>query len=302
MDPTTVWQALRTPDVTDGGHAIVRLMRVPRLAVALVAGAGLAVAGTLIQALTRNPLAEPGLLGINSGAAAAVALGLVAAPSAPPPVILALAFAGAAAAGVLVLFLGGALSARPDPVRLVLAGAAVTAVLGAFTSFLLINVPRVFDTFRYWDAGAVTPRDGALVGTAAVVVAVGVVAAFAVARAVNVLGLGDEMGAALGLSRGRTWLLAGATALLMAGTATALTGPIGLLGLMAPMFARWITGPDHRRILPLAVVLGMTILVVADVLGRVLAPPAEIQAAIVCALLGAPVFVALARRSTLVGL
>ena len=301
VSPATVVRALVDFDPTDPEQVAVRLLRVPRTLVGILAGVALGAAGSLIQAITRNPLAEPGLLGVNSGAAAVVATGILAFGEVSITGLLGLAFVGAAVAGVVVLLLGGAFRTTADPVRLVLAGAALSVVVGSFVIALLVSYPARFATFRNWDAGAVLPRPWELIGAATVLILIGVIAALAISRSLDALALGT-LGRALGASVRRTWIVAGSAIVVLCGTATALTGPIGFLGLIAPVLGRRLVGPSYAFLLPTSMIIGVDLLLAADILGRVVVGAGEVQAAIVLALIGGPVFVAVARRRRLVSL
>lgn len=296
IEPGVVWQALVAFDPQDDQHLTVRLLRVPRTLLVVTVGAALGVAGAVMQAMARNPLAEPGLLGVNAGAAAAVVAGLLVVGPVAVSGYIWFAFAGAAIAATLVYALGGALSHATNPVRLVLAGAALSVVLGAFTSGVVLNFPRVFETFRFWDAGSFQGRSWDVVPPVVAAVVAGLVLAVCLARPLNALALGPEFSRALGASPRRTWVLAGISVILLARAATAAAGPIAFIGLTAPLVTRALVGPDYRRVLPLSAAVAAIVLLAADIAGRVVVPPSELQAAIVSALIGAPVFIALVRR------
>ncbi|GAA4924057.1 FecCD family ABC transporter permease [Actinomycetospora succinea] len=281
--------------------AVVRDLRVPRGLLALAVGAALGLAGAVMQGLSRNPLADPGLLGVNAGASAAVvvAIGVFGIGSITGYVWFGLVGAGVAMFGVHALGATGRASGTPD--RLVLAGAAITAVLIALVNAALVLSPRTFDSFRFWNLGSLSGRRMDVLLAVGPFIAVGVLAAFAMARALDTLALGDRAGRALGLDVGRTRVAAGAVVTVLAGAATAAVGPIAFLGLAVPHVVRGLVGPAHRWLLPYTAVLGAIVLLVADVVGRVLVPPGEIQVGVTTAVLGAPVFVALCRRRRLVG-
>lgn len=300
----TAWRALTAFDPTEDGQLIVRTLRVPRTALAVVVGAALGVAGCLMQAVTRNPLAEPGLLGVNAGAAAAVVVGIAALDLRSPAATLPFALAGSAAAAAVVLALGGGTrgAGRGGPVRLVLAGAAVSVVLAAFTSTVTLNDPQVFDAFRFWVVGALQGRGTEVLVATAPLILAGLLLAQGLTGSLNALALGADAGSALGVSVRRTWLLAAVAVVLLAGGATAAAGPVAFIGLAAPHVARLLTGPDHRRLLPLSALIGADVLLGADVVGRVVAVPSEVQTGIVAAVVGAPVFIALVRRRRMVTL
>lgn len=297
-----VWQILRDHRGDPAEMTIVWDMRAVRTVVALIAGAALGIAGLLVQALTRNPIAEPGILGVNAGASATVAAAMVMLGALPSGMVLVVALVGALVSGLLVTSASGAWRGRHDPLRIVLVGAAWSAVVGSVTSFLLLNHPEVYADFRFWDAGGVVPRPWNLTIAVGIATVCAGVLGFALARSLDLLALGDDLGRALGASAGRVRLGAAAGALILCAAATALVGPISFLGLIAPYAARLVAGPRHRHLVVLSALFGAAVLLAADVLGRVVAPPLEVQAAIGCALFGAPLFIVLARRKSLVRL
>lgn len=293
----SVAAALVAYDRADDLHLIVREVRLPRMIVAVLAGAALGMAGAVMQALTRNPLAEPGLLGINGGAATAVVLGVSLFHLAHVSHYVLCAAVGAGLAGVAVFALGRAGETGINPVRLLLAGAGISVTLAAVTGLVVLNAPpAVFEGFRTWMAGSLE-RSGF---EAAVVLVVAVSAGLAVVLAhvdsLNALALGDDLGQALGADPRRVWLLSCLSVMILAGAATAAAGPIGFVGLIAPHLARAVAGPDQRRILAFSALFAAALLLGADMAGRVIAPPSEVPAGIVTALLGGPFFVAAVRR------
>jgi iron complex transport system permease protein len=290
-----VWELVVHPDGSDDS-VVVHDLRIPRTLLGLIVGAALGVAGALMQALTRNPLADPGLLGVNAGAAAAVVIAMALLGHAGLMTLVWFAFLGAGLASVVVYGLGASGRSGASPVRLALAGTAVTAALFALVHGLTLLEPRVFDQYRYWVVGSLSGHDAALNGQIAPFVAVGLLGAFLLARPLNALALGDEAGRALGAHLSRTRALGAGAVTLLCGAATAAIGPIVFVGLVVPHAARAITGPDQRWVLPYALVLAPILLLGADVIGRVVERPGEIQVAIVTAFLGAPVFIALVRR------
>jgi iron complex transport system permease protein len=291
----TVLHELLHYDGSDDG-VIIRSLRIPRTLLGLAVGVALGLAGALMQALTRNPLADPGLLGVNAGAAAAVvtAVGVLGITS--PSAYVWFALLGAAIASVLVYVLGSRGRSAATPVRLALAGTAVTAVLAAFISGVTLLDQQAFDQYRFWSVGALAGRDLSVLYDVAPFLAAGAVVALLLARPLNALALGDDTGRALGAHLGRTRLLGALAVTLLCGAATAAAGPIGFVGLTVPHVARAITGPDQRWVLPYSAVLAPILLLASDVLGRVIARPGEIEVGIVTAFVGAPVFIALVRR------
>ncbi|MFE6697603.1 FecCD family ABC transporter permease [Streptomyces sp. NPDC057718] len=295
VPPAEVLAALLDPDAP---HApIVREVRVPRTLLAVAAGAALGLAGAVMQGLTRNPLADPGLLGVNTGAACAVVAATVLLGTRSLHAVVWWALLGAALAVVVVYLLGGRGTGRGTPEGLVLAGVAVTAVLGAVVSGLGVLDADAYGTLRMWSVGTLSGRELPVLWEVLPFLLVGAVLALTVAPALNAFALGDEAARALGVAPGRVRLLGTLATVLLSGAATAAIGPVGFIGLVAPHCARLLAGPDHRRLMPYAVVAGAGLLLVADIVGRVIARPAEIQVGIVTAFVGAPVLIWLIGRN-----
>ncbi|QLY33178.1 iron chelate uptake ABC transporter family permease subunit [Nocardia huaxiensis] len=291
-----VWDALWGDDGS-ADALIVTGYRVPRTLLGLLAGVALGVAGCLMQGLTRNPLADPGLLGINAGAAFAITIAVAFLGVSEITSYVWFGFAGAAIASVVVYRLGTAGRQGADPIRLTLAGVAITAVLSGLTKGLILLNAKAFDEMRQWDAGALTGRGYDIIGGAAPFIAVGVVAAVVAARSLNAVALGEDLAHALGVHVGRTRLLTVTALTLLCGTATAAVGPITFVGLAVPHMARWIVGPDQRWIIAYSMLLAPILVLGADVLGRIVIRPDELAAGLVTAFLGAPVLIWLARRT-----
>lgn len=297
IDLAQVLDALRHYDRHNDLHLIVREMRVPRTLVAILAGLALGVAGAIMQAVTRNPLAEPGLLGINAGAALAVIFGAVAFQVVTPLAYVWFAFIGAGLAGIAVFIIGQAHSSGNNPVRLVLAGAGLSIMLTSITGIFILNAPtEVFDQFRHWASGSLERSGLEAAAVLAVAVSLGCAVALLIVSNLNILALGKDLGLALGASPRSTWLLACLAVMLLAGAATAGAGPIAFVGLVAPHIARLLVGPDYRWILPYSGLYAAILLLGADVLGRLVVVPSEIAAGIVALLLGGPFFIAVVRK------
>ncbi|WP_189056752.1 FecCD family ABC transporter permease [Longimycelium tulufanense] len=295
------WTVLWHPD---GSHdaVIIHDYRIPRTLLGLLVGVSLGLSGALMQALTRNPLADPGLLGVNLGASTGVVVAIAFLGVGTILGYVWFAFAGAAVASLVVYLLGSSGRGMATPERLVLAGAALTAVLYAFNTAVLLVNPGAFNEFRFWTVGALAGRYLNVVLAILPFVLVGAVIAVALARPLNVLAMGDQVGRALGARVGRTRALGAVAVMMLCGAATAACGPIGFIGLAVPHVARFVVGPDQRWVLPYSMVLAPILLLGADILGRVLGAPGEVQVGIVTAFLGAPVFIALCRRRKLVAL
>ena len=283
----------------DSGHpdrAIVEA-RFDRTLLGLAVGAALGLAGALMQGLTRNPLADPGILGVNAGATFAMvdrddgvrhrALGQ----------FLPLAFVGAAAAAVLVHAIASVGRDGATPMKLAITGAALSAGLASWTTGLLLADRKTMESFRFWQVGTIGGRglDVLLVGLPFLVV--GALLALAGARLLNTLALGEDLARGLGRHTTRDRLVIALAIVLLAGTATALAGPIAFVGLVVPHVVRALVGPDHTRVLPFSMLAGAALVVVADTVGRVVLPPSEVQVGIMAAAVGVPVFIALIRRT-----
>lgn len=273
---------------------VIHDVRYPRTLLGLLVGAALGLAGTVMQALTRNPLADPGVLGINAGASAAVVTAISFFGVTSLAGYVWWAFAGAAVVSVAVYVLGGTRSATP--VRLALAGTALSAVLVGYINAVNLLDTAALDKMRFWTVGSLAAATMPTVTRIAPFLAVGALLALLLARPLNALALGDDQARALGTRLTRTRVLAMVTVTLLCGGATAACGPIVYVGLMVPHAVRALTGPDMRWILPYSTVLSPVLLVGADVLGRVVARPGELQVGIVTALVGGPVFIFLVRR------
>ncbi|MCX4773475.1 iron ABC transporter permease [Streptomyces sp. NBC_01285] len=273
---------------------LVRQVRIPRTVLGLIVGSALGLAGAVMQALTRNPLAEPGLLGVNAGASAAVvsAISFFGVTSLTGYVWF--AFAGAAIVSVAVYLLGGSRSATP--VRLALAGTAVSAALYGYVNAVQLLDSAALDRLRFWTVGSLASANTETVGKVWPFIAIGVVLTLLIARPLNALEMGDDTARALGAHLTRTRVIAMLAVTLLCGAATAACGPIVFIGLMIPHLVRVITGPDMRWILPYAAVLSPVLLLGADVVARIIARPSELQVGIVTALIGGPVFIHLVRR------
>ncbi|WP_285656039.1 iron ABC transporter permease [Actinomycetospora sp. NBRC 106375] len=296
--PTTldeVWRALVAPTGSPA-DIVVRDLRVPRTLLGVMVGAALGVAGTLMQGHTRNPLADPSLLGISGGAAFCVVLATTVLGVSDVYGYIWFAFAGAALAAMIVFSLGAASRGGPTPVTLALAGLAVSELLLAITSGLVLGDGPSLDAYRFWSAGALDDRGADLILQVLPFVLVGLALAAANARALDVLALGEDSARGLGQNVTRARVVGLLAVTLLAGAAVAVSGPIGFVGLIAPHIVRSLVGPSHGRLLPLAALVGAVLVVAADVVGRVVVRPGELAVGIVLGIVGAPFFIALVRR------
>jgi iron complex transport system permease protein len=297
----TVWQALTAFDPANGDHAVVHA-RIPRTALGLLAGGALGLAGAAMQGVARNPLADPGIMGVNAGAALAVVTGIYLFGVGSLSGYVWFAFLGAAAAAVVVYFIASLGRDGATPVKLALAGAALNAGLYSLMNVILVSSQDTLDRFRFWQVGGIAGRDWSVLLAGLPFLAAGAAIVLLTGRVLNSLALGDDIARGLGQHVG---LVRGLTALgivLLCGAATALAGPIAFVGLVVPHAVRFLTGPDYRWILPFSLVLAPALLLGADIIGRVVLLPGEVPAGIMTALVGAPVFVWLIRRGKGAGL
>ena len=290
----------RTGSGTD--EAIVWGSRVPRTLIGAAVGAALGIAGLLMQGHTRNPLADPGLFGVSSGAGLAVVLGVYVFGVSSTGATVWFALAGALVASVVVFSVTIAGSGTASPVPLALAGAAVSALLGALTSFVVLTDQESLDAYRLWVVGSLAARQLDVLGAVWPFLLTGLVLALLNVRALDALGLGSELAKGLGenVLVARLVGLGGIT--LLAAGATAAAGPIGFVGLTVPHIARAVVGTGHRWTVPVSALLGAALVLAADVVGRLVGGFSEIEVGIVLAVIGGPVFVAVARRRSLVSL
>lgn len=284
------------PDPLSISHVLVTTTRLSRTLMAMAVGASLAVAGALMQALTRNPLASPGLFGINAGATFFIILGSSLFSLASPDAWLWCAFFGAAVAGSLVWLIGNMGQGSLSPLRIVLAGAAMAALFSAFSQALLVVNQDGLDTVLFWLAGSLTERSLSVAAPLLLCGVLGLFGAMLLAGQVNVLNAGEEIATGLGQRTGMIRLLMAMLVVCLAGSAVALAGSIGFIGLLVPHMVRKGLSIDHRWLLPGCALLGAIILLLADTLSRVLILPQEVPVGVMTALFGAPFFILLARR------
>ncbi|MCX6397369.1 MAG: iron ABC transporter permease [Propionibacteriales bacterium] len=294
----TVWRVLGENDGSDAA-IIVHELRLPRTVLGVLVGLALGMAGSLMQGHTRNPLADPALLGITAGASVAVVAAIKFLSVTSPIGYVWFAMAGSVVAAVTVYLIGSGVSRTPSPLSLVLAGTAVTALLVSLTTSLLVNDLTTINAYRFWIVGSLAGRGMDVATQLAPFLIAGVVVALAHSPALNLLSLGDDIARGLGQNLGRARAVGLLATTLLAGAATAACGPIAFVGLVVPHVARAWTGPDYRFLMPYAGLLGAILLLVSDIVGRVVVRPGELQVGIVLALIGGPFFIALVRRRRL---
>ncbi|HGN1705017.1 TPA: FecCD family ABC transporter permease [Providencia rettgeri] len=293
---STTWQAFVAYDSTNSEHLLVRYLRFPRTLLAIVIGVALGAAGALMQAITRNPLADPGLLGINAGAMVAIVLVIACMGVTDITVYMWFGLLGAGLAGLCVYLLAG-LQHGLNPIRMVLSGVALSIVLLAITHMVTVNSDeKVFDQFRHWVVGSLQGRSFDVLFPITSLVLIGCIIATFLSRALDIVVLGNDLSHALGANQSKIWLLAAGAIVLLAGSSTAAVGPISFLGLTAPHFARYLVGAGYRRILPMSMLIGATFMLVADCIGRIIGTPGEISVGIMLSLIGGPFFIYLVRH------
>ncbi|MET9471980.1 iron chelate uptake ABC transporter family permease subunit [Streptomyces sp. NPDC002922] len=299
-----VWDTLAGHAPSTRIENVIWSVRVPRTVLGLAAGAALGLSGALMQALTRNPLADPGVLGVSAGAAFAIVFSVGVLGLGSVYGYIWFAFAGAMAASIFVYLLGGLGRSGTTPVKLALAGVAVTSLLFSLTSAIALTDPDALNRYRFWSAGSLADQGNEVLVRVLPFLAVGAVLALACAPALNSLALGDDVAASLGVQLGLTRIQGVLAVTLLTGGAVAVIGPVVFVGLVVPHIARVLAqyagvGPDHRWLLPLSAVLAPCLLLAADIAGRLLARPTEIPAGILVAFIGGPFFIAMVRRRRL---
>ncbi|MFI9236047.1 iron ABC transporter permease [Streptomyces cinnamoneus] len=293
--PSQVLDAL-LHDGTDKATVIVRSMRLPRTLIGVMVGAALAMAGTVMQGITRNPIADPGILGISQGASLGVVLAIAVADLHTLSGYVWFAFVGAAVAGVGVYAIASRGRGGASPLKLALAGAAINALLVSVISGVLTTKASALDEFRFWQVGSIAGRDADIVGQIWPFLLVGAVMVLSVARGLDALALGDDVAKGLGQNVALVRIVGGLGATVLTGVGVAAAGPIVFLGLAVPHIARAIVGNDHRWVLPMAALVGPVMLLGADVAGRVIYDGSEVPSGVMTALIGLPFLVTLVRR------
>lgn len=295
FSPLTVYQAFTAFDGSTA-HLIIRTIRLPRSLICLVLGSALAVAGGLIQGITRNPLASPGILGINSGAALAVVLTTIYRKESGLNLLAISALCGATLAVLTVYWFAGLGRGGVSSLNLILAGAAVTAFTSSLTSGLLILNQRSLEEIRFWLAGSLAGRNLDLLGLVLPYLLIGLCLGLILSKQVTLLSLGDEIALSLGQNTILIKLLVALAIILLAGGSVAMAGPLGFIGLIVPHLVRLLVGNDYGWILPWCMVVGSTLLLLADTLARLLIPPQEVPVGLILPILGTPLFIYLVRQ------
>ncbi|MFJ8694022.1 FecCD family ABC transporter permease [Streptomyces roseolilacinus] len=294
--PSVVFDALLHGAGRSGEGDVVLELRLPRTLIAILVGAALAVAGTALQGVTRNPIADPGILGISQGASVGVVLAIAFAGVHTLSGYVWFAFAGATAASVAVYAIASSGRGGATPVKLALGGAAINALLLSLTTGVLTTKAAALDEFRFWQAGSVAGRDAVVVAQTWPFLLVGLALVVAAARGLDALALGEDVAKGLGQRVALVRVAAGTGATVLTGAAVAAAGPIAFVGLAVPHIVRALVGADHRWVLPVAALVGPVMLLAADITGRIVFPPGEVPAGVMTALIGVPFLVALVRR------
>lgn len=294
ITPTEIYRALVNPDGSTE-HLIIRTVRLPRSITALLVGSSVAVAGAIMQGLTRNPLADPGILGINAGAALAVVGSVFLLDAASLSAYAGSALVGATISAIAVYGLGSLGRGGLTPLNLTIAGAALTALISSLTTAILILSQRTLDEIRFWLAGSVAGRDLELVVQVLPYLSVGLLLGLALGKQLTTLSLGDSVAKGLGQNTAWVKVLAAISVVLLAGGSVAIAGPIGFVGLIVPHFVKFWAGADYRWILPYSALLGAIVILIADIVARLVIQPQELPVGLIMPLIGAPFFIYLIR-------
>jgi iron complex transport system permease protein len=296
---STIWKAFADYDPSVASETVIRELRVPRTLIGIFAGAALGLSGAILQGVTRNPLADPGIMGINAGAATAIVFGIMVLGTQHASTYVWFAFIGAGIATVTVYGIASFGREGATPVKLALAGAAVTAILSSLTSAIIMTNVTALNELRFWQVGSLAGRYFPVFWQTVPFLVVGIALALGTGRALNGLALGEDVALALGQNVKRTRIVMFVTVAILCGAATAACGPIVFVGLIVPHLARMICGPDYRWILAYSLLLTPVVLLVADIIGRVIISPGELQVGVVLGVIGAPFFVLLVRYRNL---
>lgn len=292
---STIWEALVQYNPSNGQHIIVRTLRMPRVIVALVVGASFAVSGALMQAITRNPMASPSILGINAGAALGLAVAMVILPSASFNQTVLFSFAGAAVASLFIFGMTSMSKAGNSPLRLALVGTAITALFNAFSQAIAVYF-NISQELTFWNAGGVSgvrPEQALLILPWTVI---GLLLALSIARSITLLSLGEEVAVGLGGKTRYIKIIACIAVLILTGSSVAIVGPIGFVGLVVPHAVKFIVGVDYRKVIPFSMLVGALLVLIADIISRSINPPFETPIGAITALIGVPFFIYLATR------
>lgn len=296
VSPGELIDALFLDKAETFGQIVVR-ERIPRTIFSLIAGAALGISGALMQAITRNPIADPSVLGVNTGASLFVVMGIAFLNIQTAGQYIVLALLGAAITAVFVYGIGSLGAGGATPIKLALAGSATSAALSSFVSAIMLPCSNVMDNFRFWQVGSVSGANWTNIRAVLPFLIIGFLITILLAPVLNAMALGDEMASVLGVHTGIARAIGALAGVVLCGAITAVAGPIGFVGLMVPHVMRLLLGPDQRIIMPMSAVGGALILTAADIAGRILGNPGELESGVVTAFLGAPVLIIIAVKS-----
>ena len=278
-------------------EAIVIKERIPRTIFSLLAGASLGIAGTLMQSITRNPIADPSILGINTGASLFVVLGIAFLGITTYKEYIILALIGGLVTAIAVYFIASIGSGGISPIKLALSGVIISAILSSLINILMLPRSEVMSSFRFWQVGSVSGVTWQSIIVMLPFIIIGMILSFVVAPALNALALGDEVAIGLGVKVGLTRIISSISAILLCSTVTALAGPIGFIGLMSPHIIRMLFSNNIKLIIPISAFMGGILLTFSDVIGRIVGSPSELEVGIVTAFIGAPIFILISMKA-----
>jgi len=271
--------------------------RIPRTIFSIMAGASLGVSGALMQSITRNPIADPSILGVNTGASLFVVIGMAFFNINSPNQYIWIALAGAGITSIFVYGIASIGNTGMTPIKLALAGAATSAVLSSLVSAVILPRSEVMDAYRFWQVGSVSGATWESINLVLPFIIIGLIIGLASTPALNVLALGDDVATGLGVNIGIIRIICAVAGVILSGATTAIAGPIGFIGLMIPHSIRLIFGSKLRGIVPMSAIGGAVLLIISDVLGRVIGSPGEVQVGIITAFIGAPILIMIARKA-----
>lgn len=292
----SVIDVLSNPEI-ETFEALVVKERIPRTIFSMIAGAALAVSGTLMQSVTRNPIADPSILGINTGAALAVVTGIAFFGISTYREYIIFALVGSILTAMLVYFVASLGTGGMSPIKLALSGVIISALLSSLVNIVMLPRSEVVRDFRFWQVGSVGGAGWSEIIAVLPIIIIGFVLSIIIAPHLNALALGEDVATGLGVNVGFTRVISSVAAILLCSTVTALAGPIGFIGLMAPHMIRMLFGNNIRFLIPTSALIGAILLTFSDVIGRLVAYPGELDVGVVTAFIGAPIFIVIAMKA-----
>lgn len=292
---STIWESIVKYNPSNGQHIIIRTLRIPRVIVALAVGGSFAVSGALMQAITRNPMASPSVLGINSGAALGLSIAMVVLPSASFNETVMFSFGGAAVASLFIFGISSISKSGSSPIRLALVGTAITALFTSFSQAIAVYF-NISQELTFWNAGGISgvrPEQALLILPWTFI---GLILALSISKSVTLLSLGEEVAVGLGGKIRYIKIIACIAVLILTGSSVAIVGPIGFVGLVVPHAVKFIVGVDYRRVIPFSIFAGALLVLVSDIISRSINPPFETPIGAITALIGVPFFIYLATK------